>query len=87
MREHTLERHHFSVVIEEKVLDTGQILYSIIESTLGKSHFNLVIVEKRFATRFNILCHQRSHTGDKLFQCSHCGKSFVHSVNLVVNQV
>ena len=55
MREHTLERNHFSVDI------AWRLLYK----------------------KINLVGHERTHTGEKPFQCSYCVKRFALKSTLV----
>ena len=41
-----------------------------------RNHLNVVNVIRLFLDKSNLMKHEMSHTGDKIFRCSTCEKTF-----------
>lgn len=54
------------------------------DDILGKP-FQCTHCQKRFARKFNLNLHLRTHTGEKPFECSYCSKKFAQKSNLYVH--
>ncbi|KXJ23227.1 zinc finger protein 23 [Exaiptasia diaphana] len=54
------------------------------DDTIGKP-FQCTHCNKRFARKFNLNLHLRTHTGEKPFECSYCSKKFAQKSNLYVH--
>ena len=46
------------------------------------SGFQCNVCGNRFASKANLVCHLRIHTGEMPCACDVCGKNFAHSSNL-----
>ena len=42
--------------------------------------------EVKISRKSNLVCHQRTHNGEKPFKCDHCDKTFVLKTKLTYHQ-